>query len=205
MPIRLDELDGESKSSGAGLRLESVSVGGDSPRATFRRPSGSEKRPVTTEQVKAIEQTDKAIMRLQGLIGEMQKSQFKTGPLSPRFHRGTIGNVAMQYRGTVPEADFKAANERFVNEYITAQTGAQRGFKEMQWLGTAIPNVGEQIPEKFLPIAMKTLEELNANRKQMVNILDAAGYRAEDIQKIAPQASESNPYVAEARRRGLIK
>ena len=204
MPIRLDEL-GEQKPSRSPLQLESLSVGGESPRATFKRPSGSTKRPVTTEQVKAIEQTDKAIMRLQGLIGEMKKGQFKTGPLSPRFHRGTIGNVAMQYRGTVPEADFKAANERFVNEYITAQTGAQRGFKEMQWLGTAIPNVGEQIPEKFLPIAMKTLEELNANRKQMVEILGAAGYQAEDIQKIAPQSNEDDPYVAEARRRGLIK
>ena len=128
-------------------------------------------------QMTAINQVDRAINRLEGLISSMETEKFKTGPLSLRFQRGKAGNIYAQYKGTPKEVDFKAKNERFMNEYITAQTGAQRGFKEMAWLATAVPNVEQDLPENFLQKAKTTLSELKQNKDNMVNLLQQSGYQ----------------------------
>ena len=108
----------------------------------------------------------------------MDTSPYQTGPLSPRFYRGPVGNIAMQYLGTPEERTFKAEVERFTNDYITAQTGAQRGFKEMQWLQTAIPNASVDTPKNFLANARSALQDLQDNQSEMTRMLNEGGYKA---------------------------
>src|SRR3990167_1003544 len=131
-----------------------------------------------TGQLTAFKSTNQAIRRLKNLIQTIEQKGYKTGPLSPRFQRGTLGNIAMQYRGTPEERAFKAENERFANDYITAQTGAQRGFKEMAWLQTAIPNASADTPENYLANAYSALKDLEDDKQQMTQMLEEGGYKA---------------------------
>lgn len=215
MPIRLDQIPIEDQSttdliqgslpsvpqivsqqqaqSGQqpGLELQGVTVSGGKPSMRFgvpKQPVSAKQRAIPQGQLKAIEDTNKSITRLQGLIKDMQENKHKTGPLSPRFFRGNLGNVAMQYSKDAKGANFKAANERFINEYLTAQTGAQRGFKEIQWLSTAVPNPATDLPENYINKANSTLAELESNRNSMIQTLKDAGYNYEpkDKQKEDP-------------------
>jgi len=204
MPIRLDQIDtAETQATPglpsipnltgqapAGMEVQSVTLGGKSPTVRLAPSKVPPKpRPVPSGQMVVLESTNKAISRLQRLIQLQQEKQFKTGPLSPRFYRGNIGNAAMQYLGTPEERVFKAENERFVNDYITAQTGAQRGFKEMTWLQTAIPSPSQDTPENYLVNAQSALEDLIRNRDQMLQMLEETGYKAP---KQSSQTPESN-------------
>ena len=134
-------------------------------------------KPIPSGQLTALKSTNQAIRRLKKVMQTQQEKGYQTGPLSPRFYRGAAGNLAMQYRGTPDERAFKAEVERFTNDYITAQTGAQRGFKEMDWLKTAIPNASADIPENFQANAASALQDLEDNRTQMLQMLEETGYR----------------------------
>ena len=197
MPVRLDQIDQEQASTAQtparipqvspsipglppGLELQGMTIGRNGRPSSIRlAPPKQAAKPKTLPQgqLTALQSTDRAIVRLKKLIQTQKEKQFKTGPLSPRFYRGTVGNAAMQYVGSPEERVFKAENERFTNDYLTAQTGAQRGFKEMQWLQTAIPNAASDTPENYVTNAESALQDLIENRDRMLQGLEESGFR----------------------------
>ena len=174
-----------SQAVAPGMELQSVTIRDGKPTTRFAPPKPAAKpRPIPQGQLVVLESTDKAITRLQKLIQVQQEKQYKTGPMSPRFYSGNLGNVAMQYAGSPEERVFKAENQRFTNDYITAQTGAQRGFKEVQWLQNAIPNPAQDTPENYLANAQSALEDLQRNKTQMLQTLKDAGYRVPEAEGV---------------------
>ena len=142
----------------------------DSEKPAAKVPSG---------QLTVLNNTEKAMTILQDIIQDMEKNQYRTGPLSPRFYKTNVGNAAMQYFGTTKESDFKKKVSDYANAYANAQTGAQRGFKEIQWLNAAIPETFQDVPDKFLSAAKSSMERLRDNRENMRTLLGESGYQVD--------------------------
>ncbi|MBX4201214.1 hypothetical protein KW786_03795, partial [Candidatus Parcubacteria bacterium] len=163
------------------------SINGDGDVRTTMKPRY--KKPIPGGQLKTILDTEEASNMLQDLQQTEKKSVFPTGPFNMAYNSGNVpftgfnpGAAYLQAKGRPGEVDFLKKNERFINKYLSAQTGAQRGFKEIEFLSSAVPNPKRDVPKNYLSSAKASLDELATNRASMFAALDAAGYRADEIE-----------------------
>jgi len=166
-----------------------------------------EKKALTADQTNALIGTEDAIASLEKMMSmyDKMKDRTETGPFSARYWTpggffGKMGNLAMNIRGTPEEAAFKQLSLRFLNAYIKAQTGAQRGMKEVDWLSSAVPNPGNDREDMFINNMNVALKELKENRRRIGAFLDTAGYsvpvpvergeRDASARKLSPEEQE---------------
>lgn len=168
------------------LQVSGVTVGSRGSSVQYSNPN-VKKRPIPGGQLAALTQTNVAIARLEDLINTVKKTPMATGPFSGRFQRGPIANAYIQSVGSPEEVDFKGRSERFINSYLTAETGVQRGFKEIQYLATAIPNPAVDNPTNFLRKAESSIGEMKQKRNFMMQLLQQGGYTAQELQDLIDQ------------------
>ena len=150
--------------------------------------------PTPEGRMEAVLNYSTAIRRLKELRTEMQTAKYGTGPASMRFQRGLFPNLYANVVGTPEEINFRDKASRYVNEYLTAQTGAQRGFKEIQFLEPTIPNPAYDAPATYLLKSKTSLKEMQSNLQSALEVMKAQGQRTDELEmQLADVLAEEAP------------
>lgn len=173
--------------------------------------SGSKKIP--SAQLTIINQTKNSLDRLKELQDLYGKNpDIETGPAALYFRRqgipASVGNLALQY-GMKDRDKAKRITElalktnQTLDQYRRAVTGAQAGFPEIKFLQSAQPDPTRHVRGNLEASLQAAIEEQDQNYQMILDNLDAAGYSTDKFRQQAQ--SKDDPYIAEAKRRGLIK
>lgn len=148
---------------------------------------------------KTIPDSDKdTLSSLGNSIGIMGAIKDKAGPMgvspmSLRYGTSPIANEYGKYTLNPEQSQFKADLTEAVNQYLKAQTGVQRGFKEISFLSSALPE-GRQKPENFTANAEAVIGRSIMQMEHIVDALKKSGYDTTqfegDVQKYKEQYSQ---------------
>jgi len=110
--------------------------------------------------------------------------KFKTGPMSFRYTPEDIPlGIGQRYASAVStpeETQFTADLTATQAAYAKAESGVQRGFKEIQFLTSAMPR-GTLAPEKLIAVAESAIGRQLINMDNVVKSLENAGYDASEF------------------------
>lgn len=137
------------------------------------------------------------------ILDDIEKTspKMKTGAFSGRFDQNIPFNQKyMALMGTPEEAQFKSDLTDLSTTYASAKTGAQRGFKEIQWLSSAIPT-GDLPSDKLTAVASKARERMSINMRNMLisaekNGVRLGGYRSTLNELIKQYPLDKHPFGA---------
>ena len=140
-----------------------------------QQPEWERKEDPDRTEADVVMQIDRTLDLLGWMKDEFKEGKYQTGPLQWRWSDKLPGSSTyMKIAGTPEEQSFKQINQRMLQAYLLAQSGVQRGFKEITWLSSAIPNT-EQNPEAFLESIDTFTKELGMNRQNVVGHLRQRG------------------------------
>jgi hypothetical protein len=132
---------------------------------------------LTADQKNAITATENSlniIADIEKMVSEKTKEgkyKFPTGGVMPSFRYGGLpfggSEYIMAQRGQTGEFGLKARVRKLQAEFIKAQTGAQRGFKEMSFLLPALPQLEFQTNEQ----ALEVIESAKGDMQNYLNVM----------------------------------
>ena len=144
-----------------------------------------------SEQITPIRQTEAAIRQLDEIIQDARTNKYRTGPFSARFGGGFLNKRYAAVVESPKEIGFRKKFQRYQAAYASAQSGAARGFKEIEWLAGAQPEPDVDTPEQLIQNAMDARRELVENHRNMTEFLAKSGFR---VPQNSPfQASTDEP------------
>ena len=173
---------------------------------------------LSAKQQDAIDGLQGTSATLTELVGFLrQYPDIETGLTHPSFQRNIVGDVARSFAQPETTQMAQIAN-RMQDNYRRFVTGVQAGFPEVsRFLPSAIPNPATQPRDKFLAAMDTFSREVERSKIPLQRAMKLRGYTPEQIQELfapLPALSEmrsavssggDDPYLAEARRRGLIQ
>lgn len=133
------------------------------------------------QQLTAINNAKTTIDLLRNVVDKSSSGKFDTGPTSLRYHSGTFGNPYMNVMGSPEEASFKSDLTDTNAAYASARTGAQRGFKEIQWLAPAMPN-GEMKPAALQAVGKQAMQRMAINLNNLITSAKSTGYDVSEFE-----------------------
>ncbi len=137
-------------------------------------------RKLPSPQLTAINQLMDTISKAETLKSMSETGKYKTGPMALMYSDLPGASTFRGIKATPEEANFKALLQDFSASYITSKTGAQRGFKEMQWLESAMPN-WRMAPNQFQKVSDGVISQLEKNLNTMIKNAKSAGYDLSDL------------------------
>ena len=145
---------------------------------------------------------DQTVNQLDELDRKMKSGVYATGPFQYRWTQFPGAGRYMKTVGTPEEQAFRQENDRLLQSYLLAQSGVQRGFKEIGWLSSAIVNT-EQIPSAYSESAKTMRSELLRNRENAVNALRQRGKAISGIREFSAVQQQNDPNALESELRKL--
>ena len=140
-----------------------------------QNPEWVRKDDPNNEEADVIQHIDSTISDIENLSNELRSKNYKTGPFQWRWSNTFPGGATyMKSVGSPEEQAFKQRVDRMLQSYLLAQSGVQRGFKEISWLQSAIPNT-EQFPAAFEEASKTMKEDMIRNRSNVINALRMRG------------------------------
>ena len=136
---------------------------------------------------KTIPDSDKdTLAALSNSVGVMGAIKDKAGPMrvsptSLRYGTSPIANEYGKYVLTPEQSQFKSDLTDAVNQYLKAQTGVSRGFKEIAYLSSALPE-GRQKPENFTANAEAVIGRSIMQMEHIVEALKKSGYDTSEFE-----------------------
>ena len=135
----------------------------------------AEERQLTADQKNAIAATQNSLQILKHIKQKLSQKNlqgkyiYPTGGIIPsyRYSSAPLAGYVMGQRGRPGETSLNADMRQLQAEFIKAQTGAQRGFKEMSFLLPALPMLDVQTNEKALEVATAAEERMENYLNQM--------------------------------------
>jgi len=132
---------------------------------------------ITADQKNAVTATENSLSIMDNIEQALSqktkkgKYQFPTGGVLTSSKYGTlpfgISEYMMARTGKTGEPALKAKVRKLQAEFIKAQTGAQRGFKEMSFLLPALPQLEFQNNEQALEVLRSAKEDMKNYLNQM--------------------------------------
>lgn len=156
-----------------------------------------QRKPLPQSQMKAIEDAYAVINNLNTIKDKADR--FKTGPTSFRFSQAPFAQAYMGAVGTPEEASYKADITNAQATYASAMTGAQRGFKEIQWLESALPSANLP-PDKMKSVTDTALARMRKNLQNLLSVAKKSGYDVSQFE----EDDGSNPISQGAEQESLI-
>lgn len=171
--------------------------------ALVQNPEWERKPDPDMSEADVVSNIDKAISESDSLISELKSKNYKTGPFQWRWSNKLPGaSTYMRQTGSPEEQAFKQRVDRMLQTYLLAQSGVQRGFKEIGWLQSAIPNT-EQYPAAFEESAKAFKKDLLRNRQNTVNALRQRGKAISSMRDYIPTEIEATDQDLEVELRRL--
>ena len=168
-----------------GLEFQGMTLG-KTPSLRFVKPKIEEKKSLTSEQNQAISGAMATISNLKAL--KDMKKNIKTGWLTPQGLPFGV-NIARK-QGKIPDIKFAQLLRLLQSNFITSQTGAQRGFPEIQWLSIALPT-GDIADKAFNDIADSSIDNMKRNFYNMLLHAKRTGKEIGDYEKMLPPVFNS--------------
>lgn len=119
-------------------------------------------KSMPSSKQKVIDDLISGIGILDQISQKSQTGKYKTGYMSAYSQTSPFHKARMSLRGKPEEAAFKADLTDAQAAYASARTGAQRGFKEIAWLESAMPS-GDTPPEQLSALSSRARERLELN------------------------------------------
>ena len=151
------------------------------------------KKQIPVAQSTALSQGRGVAARLQNSANQFLNSENirkRLGPQHPSAWKGFVGDMALKAdsmfspKQEVPDINefsgFKSQVGQMLGEYLTYQTGAQRGFPEISFLKVDVPNTDDP-PDIFYSKLMSSLNSIKINEDMKLEYLDQNDYRTRKV------------------------
>ncbi len=126
-------------------------------------------------------------------VKELSLGGAKTGFFTASNPAMPFGGKYLKQKGSKEDIDLNQILRQSQSQYITAQTGAQRGFAEMKWFDSAMPT-GDMPPEKIQGMIDNTLKMQELNVRNILISADRNGKRlGKDNREMLSQLIEKYP------------
>lgn len=132
---------------------------------------------IPTAQTDVLGDIQSTIDQVSSLKDRAATGNFKTGPMSVRFTPNDIpfGRRYAAQVSSPEESQFASDLTAVGATYAKAESGAARGFKEIEYLATAMPT-GILPPDQFIAVAESAIGRQIVNMENAVNSLRQSGY-----------------------------
>lgn len=170
-----------------------------------------ETKMLSDSQMSSINSYAQAIDQLDSLVQDMEENKYQTGPYfaGGKYGMGDrqpFGDVARARTFTPQESTFFGNSREVLSNYLKAQTGAQRGFQEVQFLLPAMPDTGAHTPDQFISVGKAASKRARQNLDSVLDYAEAAGYRNVDkIRGLGKNRFNTAEDAAAAYKAGKIK
>lgn len=131
------------------------------------KETGIKIKSMPAPKQKVIDDLVSVIGILDQISQKAQTGKYKTGFGSAYSQTAPFQKARMSLFGKPEEATFKSDLTDAQAAYASAKTGAQRGFKEIAWLESAMPS-GDTPPKQLSAIADRARERLELNLRNAI-------------------------------------
>lgn len=190
--------------AGTPFAVSGYTVGPNGPSVSYKRISeivkdikDAQGNAPSAEQIKTLLAASRAIRDLQSIKKAALSGKFKTGPITAggeaKYHDiPWYSNYELQTSSNSREEIRLRALERLMqSNFLTAQTGAQRGFKEIAFLLPAVPSLKGDLPKNLAEKADIGIKRFQADLEDAYAQLSESGFNANGVKAAINRAANA--------------
>ena len=172
------------------LRALRVAQIGAESREKLAEKKAATGKTLTGERLKALTTMQNSIRGLGEIINEVESKYVETGPATGAGAAeiaakipvvSTIGDIGFRVFGSEKQQQLKSKLRTLQGSFLSEFTGAQRGFKEIEFALPALPSP-EQPKRKFIATGKGALATARKNLRTALSTAKKAGYNVSEFE-----------------------